>query len=234
VVGQSSLHETPAAPLAIRERDDGVRLPVVHFLLSDAYAGTGVSRTTIGLANWLTGRGHTVEVTSVLRRAEEPRFPLDSRIGLTVLDDVRERTPQRLILADCSSWLRPNPADAETSLLTDLLLRRRLRPLRGIVVSTRPSLHLAVARWASTELTTIGFEPLGFDARFSRAKQAKALRAAIPRLDRYVVSTFGDAAAYRNAMPECAARIGVIRHGRVTAWEELLRDAAAEGPHVPR
>jgi len=94
--------------------------------------------------------------------------------------------------------LRPSPRRDELSFLTELLLRRALRKVtRGTIVSTRPSLHHAVARFARPQVSTIGWEHLNFTARFSAPGQRAMLQAAVPRLDGLVVLTQADAEDYR-------------------------------------
>jgi glycosyltransferase involved in cell wall biosynthesis len=99
------------------------------------------------------------------------------------------------------------------SMLTDLLLWRALRRIRkGIVVSTRPSLHLALARLAPRRLTTIGWDHLNYPARSSNPRQIAVIRAAVAELDAYVVLTDADADDYRRDLPDAPTRIQVIRN----------------------
>jgi glycosyltransferase involved in cell wall biosynthesis len=185
----------------------------LHVLMFDAYGSGGVARTVVNLANHLAAR-RQVEVISVFRRRELPRFPLDPRVRLSVLRDTRtepswlqarmERQPTRL---------RPEPAETEMNLLTDVLLRRKLRGLHGgVLLTTRPSLHLAAARWAGEHVIRVGQDHLNFPARYRNPQQVPVLGAALPKLDAFAVLTEADARDYTRALPTLNGRVHVIRN----------------------
>jgi glycosyltransferase involved in cell wall biosynthesis len=179
----------------------------------DAHGGGGVARTTANLANHLA-RTRDVRVISLYRRRKQARFPLDPSIDLTVLCDLTGPQPRwARRLARMPSTLRPVPSEKTMSALTDLRLWRALRKVRtGVVVSTRPSLHLALTRYARKDVTTVGWDHLNFPARYAIPRQRDVLRFAVPRLDGYVVLTDADAADYRRDMPDASTRIEVIRN----------------------
>lgn len=183
----------------------------ITFLVFDAFAGGGVSRTTATLANRLS-RTRPVHVVSMYRRRAVARFPLDPGVQLTVLRDLTQRQPVAHRLLDrLPTRLRPAPSERSMSLLTDLLLRRALRAVTsGVVVSTRPSLHLALTAFARPGVTTVGWDHLNFPARFANPVHRDVLRTAVPLLDGYAVLTAADAADYRAAMPEAGTAIQVM------------------------
>ena len=180
----------------------------LYLLMFDAYGRGGVARATLSLANRLAER-HRVEVISLYRRRESPRYPVDPRVRLTALRDAR--THEGLLwtaLHRRPTRLRPEPSETEMSLLTDLLLRRRLSKLRpGILVSTRPSLHLAATRFAPSGVRLVGQDHAPFSVRFGNRRQVEVLHDVVPRLDAYTVLTEGDAADYRRELPACAGRV---------------------------
>ncbi|MGZ5417495.1 MAG: glycosyltransferase family 4 protein [Nocardioides sp.] len=183
----------------------GAAMRSVHVLLFDAYGGGGVARTVISLANHLAGNCD-VELITLFRSRETPRFTIDPRVRVSVLHDT-QRTPsqRRQLLAKQPSLLRPKPRESRMSLLTDVLLRRKLRSLpAGILLTTRPSLHLAAARFAPRRLVLVGQDHSQFEARFGLRRQAKVLRYAVPRLDAFAVLTEEDATDYRSAIPDAA------------------------------
>ena len=111
------------------------------------------------------------------------------------------------------------------SLLSDLLLRRAIRRISsGVVVSTRPSLHLALTAYARPEVTTVGWEHLNFPARSKNRRLMGVLRAAVPRLDGYVVLTAADAEDYRRELPGLRTEIEVIRNS--VPWQRRPAPAA--------
>ncbi len=183
----------------------------VYLLMFDAFGRGGVARSVLTLANRLAER-HRVEVISLYRRREEPRFPIDGRVRLSVLRDARShegllwtwlhRRPTRL---------RPEPSETEMSLLTDLLLRRRLGRLGpGVLISTRPSLHLAAVRFAPDHVRLVGQDHAPSAVRLANARQVDVLHAAVPALDAYTVLTDADAAEYRRTLPGCAERVSTM------------------------
>ena len=183
----------------------GAAMRSVHILLFDAYGGGGVARTVINLANHLAGH-RDVELITLFRSRAQPRFAIDPRVRVSVLHDTR-RTPQRwrAQLARRRSLLRPRPSESRMSLLTDVLLWRKLRALpAGILLTTRPSLHLAAARFAPRRLVVVGQDHSQFEARFRTRRQARVLRYAVPRLDAFAVLTEEDAVDYRRAIPNAS------------------------------
>lgn len=190
----------------------------IYILMFNAGGGGGVARTTINLANQLS-HTHQVELISLYRRRAQPRFPVDSRVKVTFLVDARRNgaAPKRSrlheFLARRPTRLRPVPVETEMSRLTDFLLWRKLNLLpTGVLISTRPSLHLAAAQFAPRRLATIGQDHLNFPTRFNSPRQAGVLRKALPRLDAFTVLTNADAADYRRDMPHMDTRIDVVRN----------------------
>ena len=190
------------------------RRPPVVFLVFDAYDGGGVARTTTNLANRLA-QTHAVRVVGLYRRRRVHRFELDPAVEVRSLVDLTRDQPRwARALRRPPSRLRPNPSASTMSLLTDLMLWRYLRtlPAGSVVVSTRPSLHLASTAFVRRGVTTIGWEHLHFSARFNDPSLSALLRASLPRLDGFVVLTEADAADYRRELPAGRTQIEVIRN----------------------
>ncbi|MGH3587994.1 MAG: glycosyltransferase family 4 protein [Pseudonocardia sp.] len=201
----------------------------IYFLMFNACGSGGVARTVINLANHLVER-HEVEIISLFNKRPAPRFPIDPRIKVSFLEDQRTYGPKGRAVARRASQnrnagplrrrldrrpsrLEPPPVDAEMSLLTDLVLYRKLKSLRqGILISTRPSLHHVAGTWAPKRMITIAQDHLNFPIRFKNKKQAVVLRHAVPRVDSYVVLTEADARDYREDMPGIDTDIRVIRN----------------------
>lgn len=215
----------------------------VHIVLFHAFGGGGVNRSVLNLANHLV-EGRPVEVISLFRRRKRPLYTIDPRVRLTVLMDARpgrrlRRLPPRALAVALAhrllerrpTRLRPIPAERAMSLRTDLPLRRALRRIRtGVLVTTRPSLHLAATRWARPEVVTVGQEHLNFPTRFAHPRKANILRHVVPRLDAYVVLTHADAADYRRILPGLATRLEVIPNA--LPWSVTTRPAALESEVV--
>src|SRR6476646_10180999 len=159
----------------------------ITFLMYDVSGRGGVARSVVNLANRLADH-RDVRVVSLHRRAGRPTYDLDPRVSLEVL-----------------------VGDAVTSPVDRL--RRRLTTLEpGVLISTRPSLHLAAVRWAAPGVRLVGQDHKNFSTRFSGARQADVLREVVPRLDAYVVLTHADAEDYRRELPGLSTRVEVIRN----------------------
>ncbi|CAN5644389.1 N/A [soil metagenome] len=190
----------------------GVRLPVT-FLVHDASGHGGVARTVVNLANHLAGH-RDVRMLSLFRHGARPAYPLDPRVRHEVLVDVPAGlgTLDRLL----DAWptrLRPEPVEKRMTGLTDRALQTALYQLEpGILVSTRPPLHLAATRWDTERVKVVGQENTRFATRFGNARQAEVLRAAVPLLYAYVVLTRADADDYRRELRGLRTPVEVIRN----------------------
>src|SRR3954454_9779568 len=123
---------------------------VIRFLIANAYVVGGTIRTTFMTAGELARR-HDVEVVSVYRRHDERALPLDPRVRLRALTDMRARSvgaPRRWPTGRPSRIIHPRDVRyANFNLLTDAALMRYLKSMRGgVLIATRPGLNLAVAR----------------------------------------------------------------------------------------
>ncbi len=180
----------------------------VTLLALDVSGTAGVARAVVNLANHLV-RERPVRVISVLRRREQPAFPLDPGVEQEVLiGDPRRLSLAKLAQHDRPTRLRPKPADTKLSRLTDRALRKRLGRLGpGVLISSRPSLHLAAVTWAAEGVKVVGWDHKNFPRRFADQRQAALLRATVPRLDAYVVLTNADAEDYVRELPQACVRV---------------------------
>jgi glycosyltransferase involved in cell wall biosynthesis len=181
----------------------------IRYLIANAYPVGGTIRTTLGMANALSARGHDVEIISVLKRRAVPSFPVSPGVDLHPLVDTArvtreaedavpgaraavrrslhrrlERAPSRLIHKGDFRYPTFN-------LRTDIALIRFLRGTRdGILIGTRAGLNLAMARYAHNEVVRVGQEHLHNDIYSGDIREAMAKY--YPRLDAYVTLTSGD------------------------------------------
>lgn len=174
----------------------------VYFLTLHVYGTGGVPRTVLTLAGHLARRGHEVEVISVARPWETPYYAVADGVRLRWAEDhvvaggkhVRARDdPSR---SPCARWLDARPTrltagHPSLSLLTDLKLRRLLRPLEpGVLVATRPELAMAATRWTRPCVRVVTQEHLSFDGR--RDTLATAVKQASNGLDAVLTLTEED------------------------------------------
>ena len=185
--------------------------PPVTFLIIDSTGHGGLARAVITVANQLAGH-RDVRMISVFRSGERPRYPVDPRIehevlvdeydGLTVRERVLRQRPTKL-----------TAGDGRLSGLTDVVLRRRLARLEpGILVTTRPTLHLAATTWRAAGVQVVGWDHKNFPTRFAKPWLAAVLEQAVPALDAYVVLTRADAEDYQRSLPLGRTRVAVIRN----------------------
>lgn len=196
----------------------------ISFLIMNAFAGGGTIRTTLNTASALAPR-HDVEIVSVVRRRNVARLPMDSRIRLRVLVDSspagrKEERGRALPVLGSARDLAgraltripsrlAHPRDRRYQVFsarTDLALVRYLRSARGVVIGTRPSLNLILARYASGEAVTVGQEHMHLDRHEAMYEQ---FRRCYPRLDALVTLTERDAQGYRRLLGE-GARVEMI------------------------
>jgi glycosyltransferase involved in cell wall biosynthesis len=179
----------------------------IRFLLLNADAGSGIVRATFQTAGMLA-ENHDVDIVSVARRLDEPLLPFHPRLRLHSLIDVRPSVMQRRRLHMRAMRRVPSrlihPADNRGAkyftMGSDIALVRAIREIHdGVIVGTRSSISLAVARFARPTAYAVAQEHqnLGiYDAGLRRS-----FAEIYPRLDAAVTLTPGDASAYAEMLP---------------------------------
>ena len=147
----------------------------------------GDARTVLNLASHLSAR-HRVTVISVYRRRKSPAYRADPRVEISYLVDAR-----------------PGHGHEEETKTPDLQLPERVEELlattlqalpAGVLVSTRPSIHAAVARIGSRHLITVAQDHLNFENRSASPAVRRVLEESLPKLDCLAVLTQADAVDY--------------------------------------
>jgi glycosyltransferase involved in cell wall biosynthesis len=174
----------------------------IVFLLHNAYGIGGTIRTTFNLAGALAER-HDVEIVSILRHRERPRLPLDPRVRLGALVDVREES------ADSRHPLFAEPAlvfpvaekrHHQYNRLVDIRVEDLLRHSDAdVMIGTRPGVNVYLAHFAPHRALRIAQEHLSHDIHSGRLRADLARH--YPHLDAIVTTTEADAAVYRKRMP---------------------------------
>lgn len=185
----------------------------ITFLLGSAYGMGGTIRATLTLANHLAAR-HDVEIITLHRRRTDPFFPIDDRITVRTLIDLREGVrPGRLeaMLGRHNSRLVPRSERIwpQVTLRGDYRAWRVLRTLdTDVLISTRPALNLLAARFAPRNVILIGQEHLHLGAH--RRELREHLRRWYPRLDALVTLTDADRRAYADFLAGAPTRLYTI------------------------
>lgn len=200
------------------------RVPV-HFIMFNADARDGVARAVLTLANQLA-LTHQVEIISLYRRHGGPAYPISERVRVSYLLDrpptpggAAEQTPTwswrhpvTSVRTRRRSRLAHGRGFPNLSRLTDVALARKLGTIEtGVVVSTRPALHLALARLARPGVVTIGQDHLNFLSRSREPGSMAFIEEACRRgLDAFVTLTGGDAVDYSRTLAATDTRVATI------------------------
>jgi glycosyltransferase involved in cell wall biosynthesis len=181
----------------------------VRFLLHSADAPGGVARSVLNLASHLAAI-NDVEVISLFRRRTRPVYGRPAGVRSIALEDrrtVREAAGaqtlqgiERLLATRPSQLIhRTDQIYDSCSALTDQRLLRRLRSMRsGVLITTRPSLHVMAARLAPSGLVVIAQEHM--NARTRPKALWHSIINASPGLDALVTLTQRDRRDYINAI----------------------------------
>ncbi|MGW1889219.1 glycosyltransferase family 4 protein [Streptomyces sp. NPDC002004] len=173
----------------------------IVFLLHNAYAIGGTVRTTLNLATALADH-HDVEIVSMMRHREDPRFTVDPRISLVPLVDTRIGGDD----ARLPAYSQPAVDFPDTekryrqySRLVDLRVREYLTASDAdVLIGTRPGINVYLSLFGPRRALRIAQEHLRHDAH---SKKLRAVLASHYRdLDALITMTEADAAVYRRKM----------------------------------
>ncbi|MGW0825007.1 glycosyltransferase family 4 protein [Streptomyces sp. NPDC002845] len=183
----------------------------IVFLLHNAYAVGGTVRTTLNLASALADR-HDVEIASMSRHRDTPRFTTDPRITLVPLVDTRPGSPDPADPAyglPATDFPAADKRRRQYSRLTDLRVRAYLASCRAdVVIGTRPGLNVYLALFASRRALRIAQEHLRHDAHDEDLREVLARH--YRTLDAVVTTTEADAHVYRARMPLPGVRVAAV------------------------
>ncbi|WP_084546612.1 glycosyltransferase family 4 protein [Glycomyces arizonensis] len=190
----------------------------IAFLVRGVWGIGGTIRTTINTAEALAERGHEVTLVSCIRNKEHPDFPIDPRIAVRSLWDVREPAGggEALSSLDRLRGRRPSYLDAdhvnnmkESSALLDHRVKRFFREVDAdIVVTTQVTLNLYAARYARPDTVVVAQEHLFLDNY--KPPVRRRILVEYRHLSAIVTITETDANAYRDALGEHAGLVEVI------------------------
>ena len=186
----------------------------VTFLIHNGYGVGGTIRTTCNLSGALADLGHEVEVVSVFRHLENPRFTYDKRVHLRHLVDTNKKSPgyegeHPEFALPTRDYPRGDHRYDQYNALTDRRIAEFLTALdTDVVVGTRHGLNVQIARQAPAHLIRVGQEHLSLDAHTPRLNLA--LRRAYRGLDAVTTTTRSDAEAYRRQVWLPGVRVSAL------------------------
>lgn len=187
----------------------------IVFLHQNLFGVGGTVSTVYNLAEQLAER-HDVTLASVFRRVETPAMPRSPRVRLTSLVDLRPSGADRGDPAlNRRSKLVP-PAEEyyrQYSELTDIRIKHYLRHVKAdILIGTRPSLNLLLARLGRTDYIRIAQEHMSHQAVPPTVRQA--MREHYPHhIQAAVTVTKADAQRFLDTTPVPGVRVLSIPNG---------------------
>ncbi|GDY77788.1 hypothetical protein SAV31267_072730 [Streptomyces avermitilis] len=202
-------------PYGSRLVTDRPPLPRVRYLLLHAYGRGGTIRTVMNQANSLVAAGWDVELVSAVRRRDDIQFPLDARVKVSTVVDLREdahvppagpvarwRDRRRGRLLDRPA--RHIPAGEFGYRYFNRYVEERLiaylRTLTdGVLVTTRPALNFLAAEHASRGVIRVAQEHMNHGTHKRDVQQR--IRETYPRFDTVAVLTERDREEYEALLP---------------------------------
>ncbi|MDT0318375.1 glycosyltransferase family 4 protein [Streptomyces millisiae] len=170
----------------------------ISFLLHNGYGIGGTIKTTFNLAEALAER-HDVEIISVFRHRKVPNFPLDERVRMRHLVDLRTEKEHPRHVRPARVFPASEYRYPQYSELTDERIEECLASLTSdVVIGTRPGLNVHLALQGPRSAVRIGQEHLTLKTHPPALRNE--LRRAYPRLDGITTVTEADAEAYRTRM----------------------------------
>lgn len=140
----------------------------ISFFAYNIYGIGGTVRTVVNTANYLASQGHEVEIISVMKTSQIPRFTIDSKVKLTPLINLKAKLDAGKIKTTLASVLKKIPSvliDKNEDLYknfsaySDIVVYKKIKGLNtDILITTFPSLNVLSARFASTRILKIGQE----------------------------------------------------------------------------
>lgn len=193
-------------------------------MLFNAYASGGTTRSVVNQANALCG-DYDVEIASIYRHRETPRFAIDPRVRLVALTERRSDGSRRAepegswtrLMSTARRFSNPLPHRLDHRFprwhppVDIRLLRYFWAADDGILVTTRPGVNLLSARMAPRRLVKVAQDHMNL-ASYQPALRDAIVRA-YPRFDAVVTLTEDDRAAYQHALAGSRTRVECIPNG---------------------
>ncbi|MFF6994569.1 glycosyltransferase family 4 protein [Streptomyces sp. NPDC008313] len=190
-------------------------LPRVRYLLLHAYGRGGTIRTVMNQANSLVAAGWDVELVSAVRRRDAVRFPLDARVRVSTVVDLREgaHTPAAGILGGWRERRRGRMLGRPAKHIpagefgyryfnryVETRLIAYLRSLDdGILVTTRPALNFLAAEHATGGVIRVAQEHMNHGTH--KRDVRRRIKETYPRFDAVAVLTERDREEYGRLLP---------------------------------
>jgi glycosyltransferase involved in cell wall biosynthesis len=190
-------------------------LPHVRYLLLHAYGRGGTIRTVMNQANSLVAAGWSVEIVSAVRRRDDIQFPLDDRVQVSTVVDLREgaHTPPSGLVARWRERKRDELLQEPARhipkgefgyryfnrYVEDRLIAYLKSLTSGILVTTRPALNFLSADHATNGVIRVAQEHMNLGTH--RKDVQKRIQETYPRFAAVAVLTERDREEYAELLP---------------------------------
>ncbi|WP_200304694.1 glycosyltransferase family 4 protein [Streptomyces adelaidensis] len=190
-------------------------LPHVRYLLLHAYGRGGTIRTVMNQANSLVAAGWSVEIVTAVRRRDDIQFPLDDRVKVSTVVDMREGayTPPSGLVARWRDRKRGDLLEAPARYIPkgefgyryfnryveDRLIAYMRSLTSGILVTTRPALNFLSAEHATGGVVRIAQEHMNLGTHKRDVQQR--IQETYPRFATVAVLTERDRDEYAELLP---------------------------------
>ncbi|MGW1026472.1 glycosyltransferase family 4 protein [Streptomyces sp. NPDC002577] len=187
----------------------------IRYLLLHAYGRGGTIRTVMNQANSLVAAGWDVELVSVLRRRDKVQFPLDPRVTLSTLVDLRESVQEqpRGLLGRWRDRRRGRQLEEPAREIPrgefgyryfnrhveDSVIAYVASLSDGVLVTTRPALNFLAARHATGGVVRVAQEHMNHGTH--RADVQRRIVECYPEFDAVAVLTERDREDYAQLLP---------------------------------
>ncbi|WP_060887700.1 glycosyltransferase family 4 protein [Streptomyces caniscabiei] len=189
--------------------------PRVRYLLLHAYGRGGTIRTVMNQANSLVAAGWTVEIVSALRRRDDIQFPLDPRVRVSTVVDLREgaHTPPTGLLARLRDRRRGGQLERPARhipegefgyryfnrYVEDRLIAYLRSLTDGVLVTTRPALNFLAAEHATGGVVRVAQEHMNLGTH--KRDVRRRIQETYPRFAAVAVLTERDRDEYAELLP---------------------------------
>ncbi|WP_309306746.1 glycosyltransferase family 4 protein [Staphylococcus rostri] len=183
----------------------------ITFLMHNIYAMGGTVKTVSNLANELVKEGHKVKIISVFQSQSQPYFELDSRVKVVSLVDYQLKVRNMIPLfanriRKFTPLLKPHyltkhePCYRQySSYIERKLLRAIQQESADVLIGTRASLNILIARYARPQQWRIGMEHMNYTAH-NKAYRDEIIRY-YAHLDALTTLTSQDKTQYQQVLP---------------------------------
>ncbi|WP_026909348.1 glycosyltransferase family 4 protein [Paucisalibacillus globulus] len=191
----------------------------IYFLVYNIYGMGGTVRTVLNTTNYLAEKGYNIEIISVFRKQKEPFFEINPKVSVTAIHDLyklkkrkkglKEKIFNRLMRLKSIFIHRSESAYNQFSIITDLKLLSYIKSLKsGVLVSTRPSLNLFVAKHATNKVVKVGQEHINFESHDEELK--RSIIKSYPKLEYLITLTDKDNDNYKEIFKNSKIKIRKI------------------------